>query len=80
MPGRREDDELHLEVEDDGPGLSPQQQLDFKPGVGVSNTRARLQQLYGTDHVFTMVNGINFNKINAALDPRTFQIGVRFDF
>jgi hypothetical protein len=29
---------------------------------------------------FTMINGANFNKIIAALDPRTFQFGVRFDF
>jgi hypothetical protein len=29
---------------------------------------------------FTMLNGASFNKIIAALDPRTFQIGVRFDF
>jgi hypothetical protein len=27
-----------------------------------------------------MVNGANYNKINATLDPRTFQLGIRFDF
>jgi hypothetical protein len=37
--------ELHLQVRDDGPGLPP----DAKRGVGLSNTAARLQQLYG-DH------------------------------
>ena len=25
-------------------------------------------------------NGVNYNKINATLDPRTFQVGIRFDF
>jgi hypothetical protein len=29
---------------------------------------------------FVLVNGANYNKINATLDPRTFQIGLRFDF
>jgi len=29
---------------------------------------------------FVLVNGVNFNKINATLDPRVFQLGVRFDF
>src|SRR5262249_50759313 len=29
---------------------------------------------------FVLINGANFNKINATLDPRTFQIGIRFDF
>jgi hypothetical protein len=29
---------------------------------------------------FTLINGVNYNKINATLDPRTFQIGIRFDF
>jgi carboxypeptidase family protein len=29
---------------------------------------------------FVLVNGANYNKINATLDPRTFQVGFRFDF
>jgi TonB dependent receptor len=29
---------------------------------------------------FVLVNGANYNKINATLDPRTFQVGIRFDF
>jgi hypothetical protein len=29
---------------------------------------------------FVLVNGANFNKINAPLDPRSFQLGFRFDF
>jgi hypothetical protein len=29
---------------------------------------------------FTLINGANYNKIVAALDPRTFQLGFRFDF
>jgi two-component system, LytTR family, sensor kinase len=37
--------ELHLQVQDDGPGLPP----GSKRGVGLSNTEARLRQLYGSD-------------------------------
>src|SRR6266851_2159802 len=29
---------------------------------------------------FVLINGANFNKINATLDPRVFQLGIRFDF
>lgn len=55
----REDGMLRMEVEDNGPGLSLQQQISFRPGVGITNTRARLQQLYGPDHHFEIKNGAN---------------------
>jgi len=29
---------------------------------------------------FVLINGANYNKINATLDPRVFQVGIRFDF
>ena len=29
---------------------------------------------------FTVSNGARYNQINAALDPRTFQVGLRFQF
>jgi sensor histidine kinase YesM len=57
ITARRNGGMLHLQVRDNGPGLSPDQQHAFKPGVGIANTRARLQQLYGADHRFEMVNG-----------------------
>ena len=29
---------------------------------------------------FTLINGANFNKILAALQPRTYQVGLRLEF
>jgi LytS/YehU family sensor histidine kinase len=42
----RDGDRLLLEVNDDGVGLP----MSFRPGVGISNARSRLQRLYGDDH------------------------------
>jgi sensor histidine kinase YesM len=38
---------LQLSVRDDGPGLRPDWQASQQEGIGLSNTRARLTQLYG---------------------------------
>lgn len=40
---------IELEVIDDGPGLQLGGEA-FKEGIGLANTRARLQQLYGDEH------------------------------
>jgi sensor histidine kinase YesM len=45
----RRDGMIELQVIDDGPGLQPGNE-EFKEGVGLANTRARLRQLYGSDH------------------------------
>jgi signal transduction histidine kinase len=46
-------DRLWLMVRDNGPGLSSQAKLDaFNKGVGVSNTRSRLEHLYPGAHKF----------------------------
>ena len=42
---RREDQSLLLEIRDTGPGMA--QGAERLPGIGLSNTRARLQRLYG---------------------------------
>jgi two-component system, LytTR family, sensor kinase len=43
---------LRLVVEDDGRGFIPTAEGGAREGVGLSNTRARLQQLYGDEHRF----------------------------
>jgi LytS/YehU family sensor histidine kinase len=42
------DGKVELRVEDDGPGLPPGD-LSHDQGIGLANTRSRLQQLYGQD-------------------------------
>jgi signal transduction histidine kinase len=41
-------------VWDDGPGLPGDRPV--REGVGLSNTRARLEQIYGPDHRFELQN------------------------
>jgi signal transduction histidine kinase len=54
---RRRDGMLRLEVCDDGPGLPEAGRGRFREGVGLTNTRARLQQLYGPAHRLELHNG-----------------------
>jgi signal transduction histidine kinase len=42
------DGKVELSVQDDGPGLSPRY-VSADQGIGLANTRARLQQLYGQE-------------------------------
>ena len=46
IAARRNGDDLILSVQDNGPGL---REGDRKSGVGLTNTEARLEQLYGGD-------------------------------
>ncbi|MEP6495212.1 MAG: histidine kinase [bacterium] len=47
----REGDRLWLSVIDDGPGADAQ---ETRCGVGLPNTKARLRELYGADHVIEL--------------------------
>jgi signal transduction histidine kinase len=49
---------LRLQVRDNGPGLPPQGSETKQPegGLGLSNTRARLTQLYGDQYSFDLSN------------------------
>ena len=61
-PGRievcasRHNGKLVIEVSDNGPGLASNQRADslFRKGLGLANTKARLEQLYGAAHHFEL--------------------------
>ena len=52
----RENGSLLLAVRDDGTGLPADWEACASLGVGLANTRARLAQLYGARHTFTLAN------------------------
>ena len=52
VSGRREGDLLRLVVSDNGFGLPADTLQAFNEGVGLSNTRSRLEHLYGDRHTF----------------------------
>jgi signal transduction histidine kinase len=51
------DDRLSLEVTDDGPGLEASSREQDGSGIGIANTRARLERLYGDRHGFRIAPG-----------------------
>ena len=60
ITANRQDQELLIEVTDDGPGLSEAELKDvkfsFSNGVGVSNIRNRLREMYGDNHQLRFIN------------------------
>lgn len=49
---RQHENSLQLEIRDDGEGLKGGQLAAIREGVGLSNTKARLQELHGNAHRF----------------------------
>lgn len=47
-------DQLHLDVEDDGPGILPDASSRRREGVGLANTRERLAKIYGARSQLTL--------------------------
>jgi two-component system LytT family sensor kinase len=72
---------LELEVRDNGVGLSAARLTNFNRGVGLANTRSRLQHLYGSSHRFefrqppggglSVLIAIPFVEIASAIDEVT---------
>jgi sensor histidine kinase YesM len=58
IQARRYDGMLHVQVTDNGPGLALDSSLgnSLKEGLGLSNTLARLQQVYGPAHRLDLAN------------------------
>jgi len=54
VSAHQSDGYLKLMVRDNGVGLPPKWRLDRDAGIGLSNTRARLAELYGSDHGFAV--------------------------
>ncbi len=53
----RRSSRLHLEVEDDGPGLPAGFSIEDSAGVGLRNTRDRLREIFGADATFSLGPG-----------------------
>ena len=64
------EDQLELQVSDDGRGLAEWRQGRPREGVGLSNTRARLEQLYGARQSFELRNGERGGALARILLPR----------
>src|SRR6266511_427137 len=67
LRARRENGSLRLEVQDNGAGLSVVPHV--REGVGLSNTRARLKQLYGDAHRFDFINATDGGLVVSLLLP-----------
>jgi sensor histidine kinase YesM len=52
----RDGEELLLQIRDSGDGLPPERLMALNRGVGLDNTRARLEHLYPSAHQFTFSN------------------------
>lgn len=56
VSARHHNDQLILQVRDDGPGLPDEWFPNMTGGVGLTNTQERLQQMYGPLHEFVLGN------------------------
>ena len=58
IAARRVGEQLHLEVRDNGPGVAADREprANGRGGLGITNTRARLRELYGSSHRFELTN------------------------
>ena len=52
----RNNDTLILEIHDTGPGINGEASFSVNGGIGLKNTRARLQTFYGPNHKCELIN------------------------
>lgn len=57
IEAKRRNSLLRLMISDNGPGISSNANLLGKKGVGLTNVRTRLQQIYGPGFRFELMNG-----------------------
>jgi sensor histidine kinase YesM len=57
ISARKQEDKIWIEVRDNGVGLSRNARVHFNNGVGLSNTRARLECLYGPEQRLDFAEG-----------------------
>ncbi len=83
ISSRRDGDRLCLSVRDNGVGLTGGSRAQLHGGVGLSNTRDRLECLYGGEHSLTFVEatpgltvemGLPFRRIAAAADQSSIRV------
>ena len=71
IEARRENEQLHLTVRDDGRGLPEEDpSTPERPGIGLSNTRSRLQELYGKNQSFSL----------GTVEPHGCRVDIRIPF
>jgi two-component system, LytTR family, sensor kinase len=56
VTAQKNGDALELRVRDNGPGLHRDGPAVIREGLGLGNTRARLEQMYGASHHFDMTD------------------------
>ncbi len=59
ISAKRENAKLRVQVRDNGAGIPESEREVLKEGVGLTNTRARLQQLYGAGHRLELHNAVD---------------------
>lgn len=57
ISAKKENGRLLITIKDDGPGIPEDNLKKIKEGIGLSNTKARLKQLYGDNFTFSIQNG-----------------------